>query len=278
MVLIFSLILLYCFPMGPVCFPLSVKGKICEWMEKAALGPVLAYFCRDAVACSAPQRPGGCSARGHPPLYPLPVFWGSAQMENVMNYYVKLHAQPLQTTWTSFSCTATLLWGMAPPRIDCSSGHVFSSSMSSSAALFYTHTYIHTYFSSSTSSNAAPSYTHTYFSSTSSKAVPSYTQTCTHTHAHTHTLLLYVFQCCNLLHTHTSPLCSPRLCPLTHTYIHTNTHTHKTYICTHNTYSHTTHIYIYTSPLHPPKTAPSYTHTHTHTHTHPDLSPVALWD
>ena len=36
-------------------------------------------------------------SQGASSLYPLPVFWGSAQMENGMNYYVKLHAWPLQT-------------------------------------------------------------------------------------------------------------------------------------------------------------------------------------
>ena len=109
-------------------------------------------------------------------------------------------------------------------------------------------------------------------------------------------LLFYILQCCTLLHTHThthtSPLCPPMLHPLTHTHTHTHTHfslatastaapsyTHTyfsstsskavpsyTHIHTHtqHTYTHTHNTHIYTSPLRPPKIAPSYRHTHTH--------------
>ena len=72
-------------------------------------------------------------------------------------------------------------------------------------------------------------------------------------------LLFYILQCCTLLHTHTHThtyfsSTSSKAVP---SYTHIHTHTQHTYTHTHNTH-------IYTSPLRPPKIAPSYRHTHTH--------------
>ena len=171
--------------------------------------------------------------------------------------------------------------GNGTSQIDCSSGHaLLLFYVLQCCTLLHTHTHTHTRTSPLRPPMLHPlththTHTHKHFSlATASTAAPSYI----------HILLLYSLHCCTLLHTHTSPLHPPRLCPLTHTYIHThNTHTH--------THTHTTHIYIllllyvlprlhpltdthtHTSPLHPPRLCPL---THTHTHTHPGLSPVVL--
>ena len=124
--------------------------------------------------------------------------------------------------------------GNGTSQIDCSSGHaLLLFYILQCCTLLHTHTHTHTYFSS-TSSNAAPSYTHTHththFSlATASTAAPSYT------------------------HTYFSST-SSKAVP---SYTHIHTHTQHTYTHTHNTH-------IYTSPLRPPKIAPSYRHTHTH--------------
>ena len=185
-------------------------------------------------------------------------------MSNYMHGHYKLHelhARPLFSGERHFP-NRLLLWACTSPLLRPPMLHSFTHTHTHTHTrtsplrppmlhpLTHTHTHTHKHFSLATASTAAPSYIHI--------------------------LLLYSLHCCTLLHTHTSPLHPPRLCPLTHTYIHThNTHTH--------THTHTQHTYTYFSSSTSSQDCTllqTHTHTlllyilqgcallHTHTHTH----------